>query len=123
MRAALDGQNLFDDKQVEIELESAGRASIEKAMPGLDGVLSIDLGRRSRRIKQTGVLRAGSRAQMNEMMAAISAYMDGDTHTLTTDSRGTYENLRLDVFKAGNERTSGVGVTVDYEIIYAQLDW
>ena len=44
MRVTLDGQNLFDEQQLEIEPGSISRVSIERAVAGLDGVLSIDMG-------------------------------------------------------------------------------
>lgn len=121
MDIALDGQSLFDGQQLEIELGGFSRDSIERAVPGLDGVLSVDLGGRSRKIKQRGVLRAKSRTQMDERISAISAYMDGDTHTLVTGSGEEYGNLRMDVFKVSNDRASGGGVAIDYEIVYTQL--
>jgi len=118
---ALDGQSLFGEQHLEIELGSASRASMERALPGLDGVISIDMGGRSRKIKQKGVLRAKSRAQMDERISAISAYMDGNTHTLVTDSGEEFDNLRIDVFKVRGERAGGGGIAVDYEIVYTQL--
>ena len=121
MSTALDGQSLFDEQQLEIELGSASRASVERALPGLDGVLSVDMGGRSRKIKQKGVLRAKSRAQMDERISVISAYMDGDTHMLVTDSGEEFDNLRMDVFKVSKERAGGGGIAVDYEIVYTQL--
>jgi hypothetical protein len=121
MSTALDGQSVFDEQQLEIELGSVNRASIEKTLPGLDGVLSIDLGGRGRVIKQKGMLRAKSRLQMNNRIGLISAYMDGKTHMLLTDSGEEFDNLRMDVFKAGNHRPDGSSLVVDYEIIYTQL--
>ncbi len=121
MSTALDGQSLFDSQQLEIELGSISRDSIERAVPGLDGVLSVDLGGRSRKIKQKCVLRAKSRSQMDERISAISAYMDGNTHTLVTDSGEEFDNLRMDVFKVSKERAGGSGVAIDYEIVYTQL--
>ena len=58
MRVTLDGYILFDEQQLEIEAGSFSRNSIERTVPGLDGVLSIDVGRHGRKIKQRGVLRA-----------------------------------------------------------------
>lgn len=121
MNTTLDGQNLFDQQQLEIKPDSISRACAEKAMPGLDGLLSIDLGQRSRKIRQTGTLRAQSRSQMQDRINAISTYMDGDTHTLEIGSEQTFENLRMDVFKVTDERVSGTGLEVDYEIVYTQL--
>jgi len=122
MSVTLDGQSLFDEQQLEIEPGSVSRGSIERTVPGLDGVLSIDLGRRGRKIKQRGVLRAKSRSQMDDRISVISAYMDGDTHTLVTSSGKEFDNLRMDVFKVSKERASGGGVAIDYEIVYTQLE-
>lgn len=121
MNTVLDGQSLFDEQELKVEPGSLSRGSIERTMPGLDGVLSIDLGGCGRKVKQSGVLRAKSRSQMSERIDAISAYMDGSTHTLVTEDGQEFGNLRMDVFKVGKERTSGGGVAVDYEIIYTQL--
>jgi hypothetical protein len=121
MRVTLDEKTLFDEQQLEIEVDSFSRDSIEKTVPGLDGALSIDLGRRSRKIKQTGTLRTKSRTQMNDRINAISAYMDGCTHTLTTRDGEEFDNLRMDSLKVQNERTDGTGIVVDYEINYTQL--
>jgi hypothetical protein len=121
MSATLDGQILFDQQQLEVQPDSVSRACLEKSMPGLDGLLSIDLGKRSRKVRQKGTLRAQSRSQMQDRINAISAYMDGDTHTLEIGGQQTFENLRMDVFKVTNERTSAGGLEVDYEIVYTQL--
>jgi hypothetical protein len=121
MSATLDGQKLFDKQDLKIEPGSVSRDSTERTVSGLDGVLSIDLGRRSREIKQRGVLRAKSKSQMNERISTISAYIDGNTHTLATSNEEEFDNLRMDVFKVTNKRVSGGGFCCDYEIIYTQL--
>ena len=121
MSVTLDGQNLFDQQQLEIEPDSFSRDSIERAVSGLDGVLSIDLGNRSRKIRQKGTLRGQSRSQIQDRINAISAYMDGDTHTLIIGGQQTFENLRMDSFKVSKERASGGGLETDYEIVYTQL--
>ncbi len=121
MSVILDGQALFDEQQLEIEPGSFSRDSIERAVPGLDGVLTIDLGGRGRQIKQRGVLRARSKAGLEDRIDAISAFMDGDTHTLGISSGREFCDVRMDVFRTSNERTSGGGVSIDYEIVYTQL--
>lgn len=120
MGVMLDGQALFDAQWSGIEVGSAGRETMERAVPGLDGVLSIDLGMRTRKIKQKGTLSAVSRAQMQERIGAISGFMDGDTHTLVYGSEA-FDDVRMDSFKVGNERMDGRGLVVDYEIAYTQL--
>jgi len=121
MGATLDGQNLFDEQQLKILSGSLSRDSIERTVAGLDGVLSIDLGKHSRKIKQTGVLLAKNRTQMNEKINAIANYLDGGTHTLVRGNGESMDALRMDTFKVTNERTSANGLCCDYEIIYTQL--
>jgi hypothetical protein len=121
MSTTIDGQAVFDEQPLEIETGSFNRNSLEKAVPGLDGMLTIDLGRRGRKIKQTGTLRAKSRVRMDEKIADISIYMDGRTHTLITGDGRQYQDLRMDSFKVANERMDGVYIVVDYVIIYMQL--
>jgi hypothetical protein len=121
MKVTLDAQTLFDEQALEITADSFHRDSVERTLPGLNGVLSIDLGQRGRKIRQTGTLRASSRTQLDERISKISAFMDGDTHTLITTSGREFANLRMDSFKTNTEHTDGTGITVDYEIIYTQL--
>ena len=117
----IDGQALFDEHRMTIDIGSFTRNSIERKIPGLDGMLSIDLGRSSRKISQTGTLRAKSRTYMNDRINAISAFADGDTHTLVTNSGQKLDNLRMDSFNTSKERADGIGIVVDYEIVYTQL--
>ena len=121
MKATLDAQMLFDEQTLDISAGSFSRDSIERTVPGLNGVLSIDLGQRGRKIKQTGTLRAKSRARLDERISRIAEFMDGDTHTLTTGQGRKFANLRMDSFKTTAEKASGTGIVVDYEIVYTQL--
>jgi hypothetical protein len=121
MSAALDGQNLFDEQDMRIEQDSINRDSIERTVPGLDGILSIDMGKHGRKIKQRGVLRARSRAHMDDRIGAILAYIDGNTHTLVMSNGEEFDNVRIDAFKVTEEKTGGGGLCCDYEIVYKQL--
>jgi len=121
MSVTLDGQNLFDEQQLEIEQDSLNRDSIERAVSGLDGVLIVDMGGRARKIRQKGTLRARSRTQMNDRINVISAYMDGNTHTLVSNEGEKFDNLRMDSFKVNRKRAGGGSMVVDYEIVYTQL--
>jgi len=121
MSVTLDGQNLFDEHQLEIEQDSLNRDSIERAVAGLDGVLSVDMGGRARKIRQRGTLRTQSRTQMNDRINVISAYMDGNTHTLVSNEGEKIDNLRMDSFKVNRKRVGGGGIVADYKIVYTQL--
>jgi len=121
MKITLDGNELFDEHELRIEVGSINRESIERSVAGLDGIVSIDMGKRSRSIKQRGVLAANSRASMQQKIEAISACIDGDTHTLVTDSGQEYCDVRMDAFRVKAERAGGNGMFVDYEILYKQM--
>jgi hypothetical protein len=121
MKARLDGQFIFDDEGLSIQAGSEQRQNVERAVAGLDGMLSIDLGLRGRRIKQTGVLRAASEAALRTKISVISAFMDGQTHTLVTADEEQLENLRIDYFEVKEKRAGGSGVCCEYEIRYTQL--
>jgi hypothetical protein len=121
MKVTLDAQTLFDEQALEINADSFSRDSIERTVPGLNGVLSLDLGLRSRKIKQTGTLRAKSRSQLDERISRIAAFMDGNTHKLITNSGWEFTNLRMDSFKTGTEHADGTSIVTDYKIIYTQL--
>lgn len=121
MATTLDGQSLFDEQDLEIKCDSLRRDSMERTIPGLDGVLSIDLGVRSRNIKQNGMLNAKSRAQMENRLNLIRSFIDGNTHTLETRNGEKFNDLRVDAFRVIKEQISGSGITVNYEIAYTQL--
>jgi hypothetical protein len=120
MSVNLDGNRLFDEGAA-IEVGSVKRESIERAAAGLDGVVSIDIGERGRKIRQKGELRSRSKAEMKEKIEAISAFIDGDTHTLEDSEGQMFEDVRVDSVSIRNERASGSGVVADYEVIYTQL--
>jgi hypothetical protein len=121
MQVKLDGQAVFDEQEAAIVPGSPNRASLERAVAGLDGMLSIDLGARPRQIRQTGVLRAAGRTAMNARIDAITGFLDGQTHTLTTTDGRAFHNLRLDRFRQVGERTGTPGLVLEYEIVYTQL--
>jgi hypothetical protein len=121
MRTKLDEQILFDEQLLEIDVGSAQRALKERAVPGLDGVVSIDLGGRGRKLKQKGQMRAASLKQMEERIEQISSIMDGKVHSLVTNEGKVFENVRIDKFKVTGKSESGGGVVVSYEIEYTQL--
>jgi hypothetical protein len=118
---SLDGVMLFGEREIDLEVDSFSREQLERSAAGLDGVVSIDLGGRGRKIQQKGELRARSRIELNSKVEAISAFIDGNTHTLVGSRGEMFEGLRVDSISVRNERASGEGIVVDYEIVYQQL--
>lgn len=121
MRTTLDGQVLFDEQALEIDVDSKRRAVKERSVAGLDGVVSIDLGSRGRKMRQKGQLRAASWKQMGERIEQISSLMDGKVHTLKSREGEEFDNVRIDGFAVTEKSESGGGVVVGYEIEYMQL--
>jgi hypothetical protein len=121
MNTTLDGKALFDEQDLQMEIDSPQRASMERSIPGLDGTLSIDLGRRPRSLRQRGTLRAAGQAQMQTRLSAIEACIDGRTHTLTTASGHVYTQVRMDALRRLKTHVAGPGISVEYEIAYTQL--
>jgi len=103
-----------------IEVGGTKRDREERAVAGLDGVLSIDLGRRGRRIRQKGVLRARSEEELTKKVSAIWGFADGREHKLVAGSE-EFECVRMDSFEVKDKRQSGTGPVADYEVVYTQL--
>jgi len=120
MGASLDGQKLFDGYGLKVEQGGINLRSVERSVPGLDGVVSVSLGLAGREIKQAGTLRAASRSGLEVKRQAILGFMDGDSHTLIADGQ-SYADVRMDFFEVGPVLSGGGGVVCDYEIIYTQL--
>ena len=121
MGISLDNVNLFDGENNLVEVESKSRETIERSVAGLDGVISVDLGSRDRKIRQRGVIRARSQVEMDNKTGNISSYLDGQSHTLVTESGQQYDDLRMDSFKVLKTSSNGGWLSSDYEIYYTQL--
>jgi hypothetical protein len=121
MSVTLDGQAIFDEQGLTISADSPARASIERAVAGLNGLLSIDLGTRARQIRQAGTLRAAGRVAMRARFEAISRFVDGQEHTLVAADGQAFCRLRMDSFKKLAEYPAGPVVVAEYEITYTQL--
>jgi hypothetical protein len=121
MAITLDNQRIFGDDCPVITIESLRRSFIESSAPGLDGVISIDLGSRGRKLRQTGRLRAKSAAELNRIIAGIQGYIDGKTHCMITTNDGTFNNLRMDSFIVTERGCEGAAVIADYQVAYTQL--
>ncbi len=120
MGITLDGNTVFDRDGLSLKVGNVSRACVERSAAGLDGVLSIDMGARGRRLLQSGTLRAVSGAAMDRRIASVDSFRDGASHTLVADGE-TFEDLRMDSFEVTHRRSIGAGVVVDYEIVYTQL--
>ncbi|MBN1844785.1 MAG: hypothetical protein JW810_03815 [Sedimentisphaerales bacterium] len=117
----LDGKKLFDGGEPTWQLASWRRQTLERSFAGVDGVLSIDLGRRQRTLKQRGWLTAASKASLRKRCEEILAHIDGFTHELIDGDGTVYPQVRMDSFKLLSEVYTSNPVRCEYEIIYSQL--
>jgi hypothetical protein len=117
----LDGKQLFGVGEHTLQVGSWGREAIEKRFAGVDGVVSVDLGRRGRKIRQRGWLTAASKAALQKKCEKISAYIDGQAYELV-DANGTvYGKVRMDSFGLLREICAASPVRCEYEVTYTQL--
>jgi hypothetical protein len=119
MRAKLDSTIEFEE--LKIKLESFRRDSEQRSASGVDGVLSVDLGMRDRKLVCKGALRAQSKAALKEKTDALSLLMDGKTHTLTTNDGQRFDDLRVDAIEIKKQFHNGAGVNCEFEIKFSQL--
>ena len=118
MWSRLDGTE-FESRSLSIE--SWQRQTIDRAIAGLDSMLSIDLGLRGRHIVQKGLLRAVSAAELIEKIDALAAFMDGKMHSLLMQDGRQFDNLRIDSFQVQQQDCSGTAISCEFEIEYTQL--
>ncbi len=117
MQATFDSAVEF--KALKIKAGSWDRAAIEKSAAGLDGVVSVDLGMRKRKIKVSGLVEAQSKSELSAKTARVEALLDGGMHTL--EAGAMYENVRVDSFAVVKEGVSGRGVSCEFEMELSQL--
>jgi len=121
MKANLDSFVYFDNDSFNLQIKSRQRAVVERSAAGLDGAVCIDLGQRTRKMIQTGQLRAANKSALNEKIADIDEMFDGQLRTLISPDGRIFENLRIDSFQTGEIVSGGSSVSCTYEIIYIQL--
>ncbi|MCK5270187.1 MAG: hypothetical protein KAJ46_05350 [Sedimentisphaerales bacterium] len=114
-------EKLFGVGEHKLKLLSWRRETIERGFAGLDGVVSIDLGLRERKLKQQGRLSAVSTAALLKLMKEITNYIDGQAYKLVDQYGTVYEQVRMDSFTVPGSITSANQACCEYEIIYTQL--
>jgi hypothetical protein len=120
MQVLIDGNSLFD-RDARIESGPETEQVLEKSSPGLDGIVSISMGRRKRSLKQTGTLRALGRAGLENRKECIRALVGSGDHRIVSEQTSPLMNVRIDSVAFGAERFSGTGIVCEYTINYTQL--
>ena len=116
-----DGKELFGKGDYSLQVRSWRREGVDYGFAGLDGVVSVDLGRRERKLKQRGWLTAESVGALMRQMEEISGYIDGQGYELVDQGGISYGRVRMDSFTLLGSITAGNQARCEYEINYTQL--
>jgi len=119
MKATLDG--IIEFEQAKLDLGSWQRDSIERAAAGVDGVVNIDLGKRTREIVQKGVMRAASRSALMAKVDFFRDMADGRYHTMETAEGRRFEDMWIEKVMVSGTEYNGSGASCEVEIRYVQL--
>ena len=119
--ATFDSHALFGVGEHAIQPLSWRRETLDRGFAGLNGVMSLDLGRRERKLKQRGQLSANSVAALLNRMESITAYIDGQSYKLVDQNGCSYADVRMDSFTLLGPINTANQARCEYEIVYTQL--
>jgi hypothetical protein len=120
-QAEFDGELLFSSGPHVVNIGSPSRLVKDQAFNGLAGGLALDLGDGPREILQAGIVSASSAGNLALVEAAVEAFIDGRTYTLTAPDGTDYPNTRLERFERLGPRQAGTAWHQAYRLTYKQL--
>jgi len=112
---------MFDKGEHTLQPLSWRREAVQRGFAGLDGVVSMDLGRRERKLQQRGHLVSASKASLLQLMELVASYIDGQSYDLTDQNGVFYPQVRMDSFALRGPIRAANQASCEYEIIYTQL--
>lgn len=121
MTIVFNGQCLFLGSGHLVWSLSWERDQVERSFAGLNGVVSLDLGRRTRKLKQCGQLLAESVSGIKKQIDTINDCIDGRVHELVDQNGMIYSSVRMDSFSPAGPLARSGRVFCKYEISYTQL--
>ncbi len=116
----LDGEAIFASGPHTLQIGPWQRKHLRRGFPGLDGELTVDLGRRGRTLTQSGRLQAANLADLQSLVNAIDALDDGQPHTLATAEGRTFSGVLVENFRLTTPLQTGRLAWCDYTIEYRQ---
>ncbi len=119
--STLDDIDLFGSGPHELHCGTWQRATARRGFSGLDGELVLDLGRRSRRLTQTGRLQAGTAEELDGLIRDIELRNDGKLHALVDNHSRSFPRVLIEEFQATGPIRIGRGFWCDYTILFRQL--
>jgi len=119
--SAFAGEDLFGSGPHAFRLGPWQRAVQNRAFAGVHGELLLDLGIRSRKIRQTGRLQADSADALHALLSTIDGYCDGAEHALVDNHGRSYASVILEQLETTTPVQRGRGFYCDYKAEYRQL--
>ena len=98
MAIMFDGKVLFEGGGHTLKAMSWEHEKVERGFAGLDGVMRVDLGRRSRVLNQRGCLTADSVAEMRAKIDTINDYINGQCYELKDEFGTVYRDVCMEGF-------------------------
>lgn len=117
---SLDSRPLFSSGPCELIPGPTQRQIIRRGLPGLDGEVIQDLGKRSRPMRQTGRLQATTSNGLQALINDIEATCDGETHT-HTDHTGEVRRVLVEAFARTTPIRRGRTFWCEYELLLREL--
>jgi len=119
--SSLDTQDLFGSGPCSFVPGSWERQIDWRGFAGLDGLVGIDMGLRSRRIVQQGRLQADTIQLLHQQISTIESMLDGKIHSLVDNRDQSYPRVVLEHFEQTSPIQTGRGFWCEYVIHYLQL--
>lgn len=108
-------------EQTSFNADTWSRDCDDRSVVGLNGVVSVDMGLRTRRIVQKGLLRSISKDTLSGIISNIAELIDGSEHTVNLEDGRSFEHLRIESVDFDQPQTSGTGAACSFKITYTQL--
>ena len=115
------GETLFGSGTHAFRFGHWERSMQRRGFAGVNGEIVLDLGLRSRQIKQTGRLQADTADDLHEILDDINALGDGAEHVLIDNHGQSHQHVILERFGTTTGLQHSRGFYCDYEAEYRQL--
>ena len=116
----LDDQELFASGPCTLQPGPLQRSLDRRTVTGLSGEIIVDLGPRSRNLLLTGWLQAATQTDLLQTIAAIEAFVDGQSHSLAASDGRSWPGVLLEQFEQTSPIRPGRGYWCQYTCRFLQ---
>lgn len=119
--SSLDGQAVFDSGPHNITPGGWQRSIQRRGFAGVDGEAILDMGMRSRTIRQDGRLQAAAADDLDTLITNIETFVDGQLHALIDNHSQTFSRILIEQFETSTPIRKGRNYWCEYTVLYRQL--